>query len=292
MIVVKIGGGGGVDLEACCDDLAGIAQNERVVLVHGGSQAATHLGDALGHAPAFLTAPSGVRSRYTDARTLEIFTMALARINTEVVAALQARQINALGLSGVDGRVLEARRKEAVVAVEPDGRRRVIRDDRSGTLERVDVSLVSALLAMGYLPVISPPAYSPDGPVNVDGDRAAALVATALQADALVILTNVPGLLRDRDDDASLVRHVQVPENLDAALGLAAGRMRIKVMAARDALGGGVPRAIIADGQRDGPISRALAGEGTVFDAKLSTGAPATDEPALASRAHNAEEGK
>ena len=270
MNVVKIGGGGGVDLEACCADVARLhAGGKRVALVHGGSAAATRLGEALGHAPRFLTAPSGVRSRYTDARTLEVFTLALGGVNAEIVARLQARGVNALGLSGIDGRVLEGRRKEAVVAVE-DGRRRVIRDDRSGTVERVNAPLLRTLLESGYVPVLSPPALSPDGPINVDADRASALVASALGAHTLIVLTNVPGLLRDPADPTTLVHHVHGDAELEAALELAAGRMRIKLLAARAALHGGVARVVIADGRRDRPVARALGGEGTIVELAIS----------------------
>ena len=266
MIVVKIGGGGGVDLEACCADVARLhAGRERVALVHGGSAAATRLGEALGHAPRFLTAPSGVRSRYTDARTLEVFTLALGGINAEIVARLQARGVDALGLSGIDGRVLEGRRKETIVAVE-DGRRRVIRDDRSGTVERVNAPLLHTLLESGYVPVLSPPALSPDGPINVDADRASALVASALGAHTLIVLTNVPGLLRDPADPTTLVRHVRGAAELEAALVLAASRMRIKLLAARAALHGGVARVLIADGRCERPVARALDGEGTIVE--------------------------
>ena len=270
MIVVKIGGGGGVDLEACCTDVARLhAGGERVALVHGGSAAATRLGEALGHAPRFITAPSGVRSRFTDTRTLEIFTLALGGINAEIVARLQARGVDALGLSGVDGRVLEGQRKEAVLAVE-DGRRRVIRDDRSGTVKRVNAPLLCTLLELGYVPVLSPPALSPDGPINVDADRASALVASALGAHTLLVLTNVPGLLRDPADPTSLVHHVRGDGELEAALELAASRMRIKLLAARAALHGGVARVVIADGRCERPIARALDGEGTVVDLAVS----------------------
>ncbi len=264
MIVIKIGGGGGLDLAACLDDVARLrAEGREIVVVHGGSGPATALGEELGYPPRFIAAPSGMRSRYTDARTLEIFTMALARFNTELVAGLQGRGVAAVGLSGVDGRVLEGRRKETVVAVE-NGRRRVIRDDRSGTVEGVNTPLLRALLGGGYVPVLSPPAWSPDGPINVDGDRAAAHVARALDAYTLVLLTNVPGLLRARDDEGSLIQRVG-PADWDEAMLFASGRMRIKLLAARAARDGGVLRVVIADGRREWPITRALAGEGTVI---------------------------
>lgn len=246
------------------------------MLVHGGSGPATRLGEELGHPPRFVTTPSGMHSRYTDARTLEIFTMALAAFNADIVTRLQERGIPAVGLSGVDGRVLEGRRKEAVVTVE-DGRRRVIRDDRSGAVERANGALLRCLLDAGYVPVLAPPAWSADGPINVDGDRAAAVVAAALDAETLVLLTNVPGLLRDRDDESSLVEHLSAGD-LDDALKLAAGRMRVKLLAARAALEDGVARVVIADGRRERPIERALAGMGTVISGEwLVTSEPPAD---------------
>lgn len=266
MIVVKIGGGAGLSLAACCDDVARLrASGVEVVVVHGGSDAASQLGVRLGQPPRFITAPSGVKSRYTDAATLEVFTMALGAFNAQVVAALQERGVDAIGLCGPDGRVLEGKRKEAVVSVE-EGRKRVVRDDFSGSVEKVNAPLLRALLAAGHTPVICPPALSPDGPINVDADRAAALVASTLQADTLVLLTNVEGLLRDQTDPTSLVDGVTL-DTMDEALVHAGGRMKIKVIAAREAVTGGVARAIIADGRRAAPVDAALSGLGTVVTA-------------------------
>ncbi len=266
MLVVKLGGGQGLDLSRCCDDLARLhAGGQRMVVLHGGSDPATALSRALGEEPRFISTPSGVRSRYTDARTLEIFTLALAGLNKEIVARLQAASVDALGLCGVDGRVLAGRRKEAVIAVDAQGRRQVIRDDRSGNVERVNAELVRALLSLGHLPVLCPPALSPDGPINVDADRAAAAVAVALGADALVLLTNVPGVLRDRNDASSLIERIEGLEGLEGAMEHAAGRMRIKLLAAREALAGGVQRVIIGDGRVASPVSQALRGMGTVL---------------------------
>lgn len=278
MIVVKLGGGSGLDLAACCADVAALcSRGEQIVLVHGGSDAATRLGEALGHAPTYINAPSGVRSRYTDARTLEVFTMALGGLNAEIVTRLQTLGVDAVGLSGVDGRVLEGRRKETVVTVDPDGRRRVIRDDYSGSVERINVHLLRALLQLGHVPVVAPPAYSPDGPINVDADRAAALLAASLGATDLVLLTNVPGLLRDRDDPASLVTRIGGAGAWDEALSLAAGRMKIKVLAAREALRGGVRRVVIGDGRGQAPLTRALDGQGTIAEAGDTAPQPLRD---------------
>jgi acetylglutamate/LysW-gamma-L-alpha-aminoadipate kinase len=164
----------------------------------------------------------------------------------------------------VDGRLLVARRKTAVRAVE-NGRQRVVRDDFTGQLETANGSLLHMLLGAGYIPVVAPLALGTEGErLNVDGDRAAALLAGALGAQRLIILSNVPGLLANFPDESSLVRHVP-PAGAEAAESLAQGRMKKKVLAAREALGAGVPWVMLADARRAAPVQTALAGEGTLF---------------------------
>jgi acetylglutamate/LysW-gamma-L-alpha-aminoadipate kinase len=249
----------------CADAAAQLGQGQKLVLVHGGSAEANTLGQALGHPPRFITSPSGFTSRYTDRRTLEIFAMAVnGKVNTLLVEQLQALGVNALGLSGVDGRLLLARRKESVQSVE-DGKRRIVRDDYTGKIERVNASLLASLLEAGYTPVIAPLALSPAGEaLNVDADRAAAMIAAALQAGTLLLLTAVPGLLRRFPDEGTLIRDLPRAK-LEEALGFAEGRMKKKVLGAQEALAGGVGRVIIADGRVANPITHALAGHGTLI---------------------------
>jgi acetylglutamate/LysW-gamma-L-alpha-aminoadipate kinase len=114
------------------------------------------------------------------------------RINTLVVERLQQAGVNAIGLSGLDGRLMLARRKDAIRIVE-NGRQRMLRDDYTGKIETVNGGLLHMLLDAGLTPVVSPLAMSPDGiALNVDADRAAAMLAGAVAAEQLVILTNVP----------------------------------------------------------------------------------------------------
>lgn len=264
LIVVKLGGTEGVDFEAACRDVVELlAAGRRLVLVHGGSAEANALGETLGYPPRFITSPSGFTSRYTDRRTLEIFAMAVnGKVNTLLVENLQALGVNALGLSGLDGRLLGAQRKEAIISVE-DGKRKVIRDDYTGKIETVNAALLEALLEAGTLPVVAPLAVSEKGEaLNVDADRAAAMIAATLGAEALALLTAAPGLLRRFPDEASLIDRLP-RRQLDEALELAQGRMKKKVLGASEALEGGVGRVIIADGRLKQPITAALDGGGT-----------------------------
>ena len=265
-IVVKLGGTEGVDFSAICHDAAGLlAKGQRLVLVHGGSSEANQLGEALGYPPRFITSPSGYTSRYTDRRTLEIFAMSVnGKVNTLLVEQLQTLGVNALGLSGLDGRLMAAARKDTIQSIE-NGKRKIIRDDYTGKIENINASLLNTLLDAGYTPVIAPIAVSAAGEaLNVDADRAAAMVAAALQAGTLILLTAVPGLMRSFPDESTLIRTLS-QQKLEEAINFAEGRMKKKILGAQEALQGGVGKVIIADGRIGNPISSALAGNGTVI---------------------------
>lgn len=255
-----------MDLDAVCDDVAKLTANgARLVLLHGGSSETNRVSTLLGHPPRFVTSPSGHQSRYTDRATLEVFEMVYCgKVNKGIVERLQARGVNAVGLSGLDGRLFEGRRKESVRTVE-DGRVRVLHGDHTGVVERVNAPLLRLLLDNGYLPVLTPPAISHEGAaINVDGDRAAAAVAGAMGAEALLLLSNVRGLLSQFPDEGSLVRILE-RGCIEEAMAYAGGRMKKKLLGAREALEAGVRQVVLGDARRQWPVSAALAGEGTVL---------------------------
>jgi acetylglutamate/LysW-gamma-L-alpha-aminoadipate kinase len=266
IIVVKLGGTKGVDFSAICHDVAELLkQGNQLVLVHGGSAETNALGEGLGTPPKMITSPSGYTSRYTDRKTLEIFLMAVnGKVNSLLTEQLQMLGVNAFGLCGLDGRLLQATRKDAIQSVE-NGKRKIIRDDYTGKIETVNSELLLMLLNAGYLPVLAPVAVSDKGEaLNVDADRAAAMVAAALKAEDLLLLTAVPGLMKDFPDESTLVRQLSQGQ-LAAATELAQGRMKKKVLGAEEALKAGVGRVVIADGRIQNPIANALAGNGTVI---------------------------
>jgi acetylglutamate/LysW-gamma-L-alpha-aminoadipate kinase len=266
MLVVKIGGGSGTQIDPAVTDLTGLLRSGRkVLLVHGASGETNILAEKLGKPPRFVTSVSGIESRYTDRETLEIFEMAYCgKANKAVVEAFQRRGVNAVGLSGLDGRIFEGKRKDTLTILE-GGKRKVLRGDYTGRVERVNTGLLALLLDHGYLPVLCPPASSYEGEaVNVDGDTAAAQAAAALKAKDFVMLSNVPGLLRDLADPASLVARIPA-KAIEDFMPLARGRMKRKLMAAAIALSAGVDRVILAGANVDAPVTAALAGHGTVI---------------------------
>ncbi len=266
MIVLKIGGSEGINYDFIVEDVAGLVRaGQPLIVIHGGSALTNTVAEQLGHPPQFVTSVSGFSSRRTDRRTLEIFEMVYCgQINKGLVEKLQRQGVNAVGLSGLDGRIWEGSRKDAIKVIH-QGRKRVIRDDYTGKVEKVNKSLLQTLLDTGALPVLTPPAASYQGEaINVDGDRAAAATAVAFQAKALIILSNVPGLLANFPDESSLIRHIPAGQ-IDQFMGVAEDRMKKKVMGAQEALAAGIDRVIFADGRIEQPVRRALAGEGTVI---------------------------
>src|SRR5918998_2358779 len=184
------------------------------------------------------------------------------KVNKRLVATLRATGVNAVGLSAIDGGIGVGRRKPVLRGTE-DGKSKVLRDDHAGTLETVDPSLVRLLLQNGYTPVLTPPALGAEGvPINVDGDKLALELATALRADGLLFFSDTPGLLRDRDDETSLIAEIDAASP-ESALEAAAGRMVVKVEAALGAVERGVGRVVFADGRIANPIRAALNGQGT-----------------------------
>jgi acetylglutamate/LysW-gamma-L-alpha-aminoadipate kinase len=264
MIVVKVGGGTSLNIDAVVADVVSLrAAGTELLLVHGGAQTTNQVAEALGHPPQFVTSETGHVSRRTDRRTLEIFEMVYCgQLNKMWVEKLQRAGVNAVGLSGLDGRVFEGARKDTL-RIKVDGRRMVLRDDWTGTVEKVNTDLLRLLVGSGYFPVLTPPGASTAGEaINVDGDRAAAMVAGAFQAESLVILTDMPGLLERFPDESTLIR--EIPRgHADRFMQYAEGRMKKKVMGAVEAIESGVKKVIFADGRVEQPITRALGGGGT-----------------------------
>ena len=257
MITIKIGGSVVDNLHPTTIlDIKKIAEQEGVILVHGGGKEVTKVSKQLGKEPKFVVSPSGIKSRYTDKETAEIFTMVMSgRINKMIVRMLQKNCINAIGLSGVYGKLIQADRKKKLLITNEKGRKQAIDGGYTGKITDVNSSLVKLLLDQGYTPVISPIAISEDSDfLNVDGDRAAAYVAGKVSSDKVLFLTNVDGLLMDE----KLVNNLTLAEAKEIRPKIGFG-MEKKILAATEALDMGVTEALIANGQKENPISAAIA---------------------------------
>lgn len=241
--VIKVGGVPCADPEVLRDlaEQVGVltAVGIRVVVVHGGGPQATALAHRLG-----VQTPMVGGRRVTDAAGLEVVTMALnGTINTAVLAAFRSAEVPAVGLSGIDGGLIHARRRPPRT-MEVEGRPTEIDFGWVGDIVDVNVEVLDRLLDGGFVPVVSPLCADEGGQVlNINADTVASAIARALGAEKLVFLTDIPGLLENAADSRSLVSYVDLP-GVDemAQRGAITGGMLPKVAAAREALGGGVAR--------------------------------------------------
>jgi [amino group carrier protein]-L-2-aminoadipate 6-kinase len=257
MIVIKIGGSivEGLHLSALVD-IKSIAENEKLIFVHGGGKEVTAIATKLGKEQKFIISPGGVRSRYTDKETANIYTMVMSgKINKAIVGMLVRQGINAVGIAGIDGGVLKADRKKKLLVVNEKGRKMIIDGGYTGKINAVDPALIYNLVDNGFVPVISPIALSEEFDfLNVDGDRAAAYVAGSIKADKVIFMTNVNGLMLNEKHVTSMTLN-QAKEALPK-IGFG---MEKKVLACIEALEMGVKEVIIASGQVENPLSTAMA---------------------------------
>ncbi|MGC8557892.1 MAG: [LysW]-aminoadipate/[LysW]-glutamate kinase [Nitrososphaeria archaeon] len=226
------------------------------VIVHGGGNEVTKYSKALGKDVVFITSPEGIRSRYTDIETALIYNMVMRKISSDLILSLNRQGFRAIGLSGIDAGLMKAERKKKLVIMDERGRKRVIDGGYTGKVKEVDSSLLINIMKLGIIPVISPVALGYDGEMlNVDGDRAASAIASALRAERLIIFTNVDGVI--------INGKVKERMNLNEAketLKIVGPGMDKKLIACIEAVEGGASEGIIANGKVERPIYNAIYG--------------------------------
>ena len=206
----------------------------RIVLVHGGGPEINDLMDRLGKKPEFV---NGLR--VTDKETMDIVQMVLAgKINKTLVNLLEMKGGKAVGLSGMDGRLLQC----------------AVKDERLGfvgEIQKVHINPVTDLLDNGYIPVVSTVGCDKSGNAyNINGDTAAAYIAGALNAENLIMMTDIAGVLKDRNDPSTLIQEIS-QDDLPALYesGVISGGMIPKVECCATALKRGVKNVVIMDGR-------------------------------------------
>ena len=231
----------------------------KVVLVHGGGPEISELMEKLGKKPEFV---DGLR--VTDRETADIAQMVLAgKVGKTLVNLLQMNGGRAVGISGMDGRLIEAKVKDPRLGY-------------VGEITEVNTDPVRDLLDKGYIPVVSTLGCDAEGNTyNINGDTAAARIAGALGAERMILMTDTPGILRDKDDHATLIPEVTVEEaaNLRAE-GIVSGGMIPKVECCVEAIRRGVNKVIIMDGRVPHAILTELLtdeGAGTMVKGDVNT---------------------
>ncbi len=233
----------------------------RLVVVHGGGPQASAMSRRLGREPRMVAG-----RRVTDDDALEVAKMVYSGLlTTDLLSALREHRVQAVGLSGVDADLLTAHRRPPVSMVDDNGREEVVDFGHVGDIDRVDSRVLATLLEGRFVPVVASLAGDDEGSVfNVNADTVAETIATALHAQKLIFLTGVPGVLRDRNDPATLVTFAD-PDDLTELMqsGALAGGMRPKVEACIRAATNGVERTHIIDGgQPDALLLEVFTGAG------------------------------
>ena len=249
MIVAKVGGSIVSEADAVASGLSRIGRE--LVVVHGYSYEVSRLMGEAGLEETFLTSASGHRSRHTTKEVMEVVIQGAQNVNDGLVAAFEKAGVAAVGVNGAD--VLEAKRKDAI-KVRDGGKIKIIRDDYTGKVVSADAEHIRKIVGEGKVPVISVVAMSADGPVNTDGDRAAAVVANSLQAETLLLLTNVDGVLDDEGNVVERIERSEVEAYIGRISGTRSGGMRKKLLACQEAevpvgIGNGLdPASVLAGG--------------------------------------------
>ncbi len=217
----------------------------RPIIVHGGGPRITMWMDKIGKVPEFV---QGLR--VTDAETVEIAEMVLGSINKEIVSRINQHGGKAIGLSGKDANLVLAEKQETQVTNE-NGQKIDVDLGFVGKIIGINTESVSTLDKAGYIPVVAPIGVGVDGQTyNINADTMAGEIASAFQAEKLIMLTDTRGILRDLSDDASLMPTIRMRE-VDQFIkeGFIAGGMLPKVEACTTALIGGVYKTHIIDGR-------------------------------------------
>jgi acetylglutamate/LysW-gamma-L-alpha-aminoadipate kinase len=262
MLIVKIGGGSDINIQGAIQDLATL--KEPFVIVHGANALRDKLAKDLGQPKQVLTSVKGYTSVYSDESLLDVMMMAYAGVrNKRIVEMCHQRGINAVGLSGIDGKVVQGKRNQGI-RVYRDGKTKIVRD-YSGKPKAVNKPFLELLLDNGYVPVLTVPIIDEqNAAINTENDDVVRVLQKALKADTVINLIEAPGFLQDKDDDASVIAKIPASQ-LETREAQVDGRMKRKMMAVRKLFEHGASRVIIADGRTAHPVADALAGKGTVI---------------------------
>ena len=260
MYIIKVGGGGNINLEGVASDLAVLEEPFLVVL--GANALRDQLGQRLGQEKVQLISVSGYSSVFSDADAVDLIMMAYSGLsNRRFVEMCQKAGVNAVGLTGLDGGLIQGRRNRGI-KVRENGKT-MIKRDFSGKPVEVNVDLLTTMLAKDYRPVLSIPIIDEAGfAINSENDDIVAVLQGALNADKVIQLIEAPGFLENKDDEASVLKALPASELKEREVSVE-GRMKRKMLALGRLFDAGAAEVIIADGRVAHPVHDALAGKGT-----------------------------
>ncbi len=262
MYIIKIGGGKEINLRGIIEDLAII--NDKMIIVHGANALRDELAQKLNIQKKVVTSLSGYDSVLSNEETIDLMMMAYAGLkNKRIVELCHQNGINAIGLSGLDGKVIMGKRNNGI-KVRENGKTLLIRDF-SGKPKSVNKHLLNLLLDNGYTPVLCVPLIDENNfAINSENDDIVALLQSEFNAEKIISLIEAPGFLLDKNDDNSLVKKIS-KEQLQEMEQKVEGRMKRKILSLRKLFENGNATIIISDGRTEHPVIDALNGKGTII---------------------------
>jgi len=251
------------NLASLAEELALIHQvGIRLCIIHGGGKQLSEMAKKLGVVQTVIEG-----RRVTDDETLDLAKMVFrGKINTEILAHLRHRGIDAVGLSGIDGGVVNAVRRPPKEISDDQGNKNLIDFGNVGDIVSVDTRLIELLLSDSYLPVISSLAADDKGKIfNINADTVASEIAVSLHAEKLILMTDVDGIYKDQADQSTLISRMTVNEMQQMIeTGTATGGMIPKLQSLMSLLERGVHSAHIISGQRrNALLSEVFTNKGT-----------------------------
>ncbi len=262
MLLIKIGGGKDLNLVGIVKDLASL--NEKFIVVHGANALRDELAKKLGIEKKVVTSLSGYDSVFSNENTIDLAMMAYAGLkNKRIVELFQQHGVNAVGLSGIDGKVIQGKRNSGIKVRE--GGKTLLLRDFSGKPKAINKQLLDLLLDNGYTPVLSVPLIDENNfAINSENDDIITLLQNEFKAEKIISLIEAPGFLLDKNDPTSLVSKISKTE-LEELEQKVDGRMKRKILALRKLFESGDTTVILSDGRTENPIKDALDGKGTTI---------------------------
>lgn len=263
MIIVKIGGGESINREGIIKGLTAI--QEQFIIIHGANSFRDKISHKLNIEKKVITSVSGYSSVFTDENMIDMIMMAYSGyMNKRIVELCQQNGINAVGLTGLDGKLIQAKRNNGI-RVKENNKLKILRDF-SGKPKQLNSQLLTLLLENGYTPVLSIPLIDENNfAVNSENDDIAAVIKKEMNAGTVINFIEAPGFLKDKDDESSLVEKMTSAE-LERWEESSEGRMKRKLLALVKLFDGTKTKVIIADGRTDNPVENAMKGMGTVIE--------------------------
>ena len=262
MLIIKVGGGADINIPGIVNDLA--ALNDPFVVILGANALRDSIGERLAMTKQELTSLSGYTSVYSDESAIDLIMMTYAGLrNRRFVELCQRQGVNAIGLSGLDGRLVQGERNRGIRVRE--GGKTILKRDFSGKPRSANTTLLELLLKHEYRPVISIPIIDEQGhAINSENDDIVNVLQKGLNATRILQLIEAPGFLDNRSDPTSVVPQMSQAE-LAQREQQVEGRMKRKMLALRTLFTAGTAEVVIADGRVEHPVQDALAGRGTII---------------------------